>query len=227
MTNEEVIMQYVKHFYDLIRMREFVEDKNGGKIVEIICPNILLDPRFEVIDLGVKKTNVAYCTKELLWYLSQDRCINGYFDDIKIWNNVCDKDKYVNSNYGWCIFSKENNIQYDNCIKELKNNSSSRRAVMVYNRPSMWDDYNKNGMNDFICTDGVQCFIRDKKLVYIVKQRSCDFVYGFFNDFFWHCYVYNRMLNDLKNVEVGNILYIPFSFHVYQRHFDLIKKIIE
>lgn len=55
--------------------------------------------------------------------------------------------------------------------------------MMIYQRPQMQFQYNKNGMNDFICTNYAQLFIRNNKLIYIVDMRSNDAIFGFFNDF--------------------------------------------
>jgi len=101
---------------------------------------------------------------------------------------------------------------------------------MIYTRPSMQYDYSKDGMSDFICTFATQQFIRDNKLYYIVMMRSQDAIYGFFNDFYWHGIVYERLFNKLKehytDLEIGTIIWIANSFHVYERHFDMLRKII-
>lgn len=230
--NEDILFPLIKKFYNKIKKEDFVIDKTGAKMIELIAPRIELNPNQSVIDFGVKRTNLNYVEKELNWYLSKSLSIKGYVDDVKIWNDVCTKDarKNINSNYGWCIYSEENGNQFRECLQELIKNQESRRAVMIYTRPTMWKDYNHNGMSDFICTDGVQCFIRKNKLIYIVKQRSCDFIFGFFNDFAWHCYVYNDLIQRLRDYSMnddpkfGKIIYIPFSFHVYERHFSLIEE---
>jgi len=71
---------------------------------------------------------------------------------------------------------------------------------MIYQRPSMQYDFNKNGMNDFICTNYVQLFIRNDALIYIVDMRSNDAIYGFFNDFAWHCYIYKKVYTELYQI---------------------------
>jgi thymidylate synthase len=232
MTNEKRLLPYIKKFYKKIQKNDFVIDKSGVKCVELICPTIILNPLQMILNFnGIRKTPEEYCKKELEWYLSEKLSIINFMDDIKIWNDVCTKDdkKEVNSNYGWCIFNRDNHSQYNFVLNELKNNKFSRRAVMMYNRPAMTADYNRDGMSDYMCSIYTTSLIRDDKLIYTVHQRSCDFIYGFFNDFFWHCYVYNKLLNDLNkndiNVKKGHINYICDSLHVYERHFELIEKI--
>ena len=45
---------------------------------------------------------------------------------------------------------------------ELWSNPDSRRAQMIYNRPSIWVEYNdEGGKSDFICTNAQTFYIRD------------------------------------------------------------------
>jgi thymidylate synthase len=235
MTNEQIMLPYFKILYDKIINEDFVIDKTGSKVVEIIgCKIDKLNPLQPNLNFNeIRKTPEKYVDKELKWYLSQSLSIINYVDDIKIWNDVCTKDdkKEINSNYGWCIFSKDNYNQYEFSLNELLNNRESRRACMIYNRPSMVLDYNRNGMSDFCCTFNTQQFIRNNKFIYIVNMRSNDFKSGFFSDFPWHCYVYNLMYDKLKEkydtLEIGEIIWEANSFHIYERDFEMIIKIIE
>jgi thymidylate synthase len=168
------------------------------------------------------------------WYDSQDLSVANIGKLAKIWLDISDNDGKINSNYGYLIYSKENNEQYKHCLEELLKNPESRRATMIYTRPSIWDEYNKNGMSDFICTNSVQCFIRDNRLIYIVNMRSNDAIFGFFNDFYWHCIVYNRLWADLQasqlvnlNINGSQIIWNANSFHVYERHFPMLQEMIE
>ena len=169
--------------------------------------------------------------------ISQDvigNLLNGLstgITEIKL-KDMLSKDGFINSNYGWCIYSKDNYKQYDNSLLELIKNQDSRRACMIYNRPSMWEDYKKDGMNEFICTFSTQQFIRNNKLIYIIYQRSADAIFGaLFVDFAWHCEVYIKLYNNLKkhynNLEIGQIDFNCGSLHIYERHFEMLDKICE
>ena len=61
--------------------------------------------------------NEKYIEAELEWYKSQSLNVNDLFDIygsvVKIWDDVSDNSGYINSNYGWCVYSKENGRQYD------------------------------------------------------------------------------------------------------------------
>lgn len=229
MKNEQIIFPIIEQFYNKIQNKEFVTDKSGVKCVEIIGAKIEnLNPKQAILDFGIKKTNKEYCEKELKWYLSRDLNISDWVDDISIWKQVADYNGFINSNYGWCIFSEENYNQYENCKKELIKNPQSRRAIMIYNRPNMWIDYNKDGRSDFICTLQNQFFIRDNTLISIYEMRSNDLIYGWFNDFYWACEVYNKLFEELKmiykDLKLGTMTWIANSLHVYEKHFELLEK---
>lgn len=229
LNNNEIILDIFKELKNMYINKEFIIDKSGVKTLEFINKTITLNPIQPNIDIGIRKTNEKYVQKELDWYLSQDLNVYPQMSDITIWTKICDKEGFINSNYGWCVFSKENGNQYKFVLEELKNNSSSRRACMIYNRPSITTDYCFNGRSDYICTMYTAFFIRNNKLIYNVKQRSCDIVYGFFNDFAWHCYIYNKVYMELKNVykdlEIGSLNYNFDSLHIYEKHFKLFDKI--
>ena len=230
-TNEDRLSEFFLELNIKRLSEDFVVDKSGVKMVEILCPVMKLDPRQKTLDFGARKTPEEYVKTEIELYDSQSLSVEKIGKKSKIWQNVADKNGFINSNYGWCIYSKDNGEQYKSCLEELKQNKLSRRAVMIYQRPSMWEDYKRDCMSDFICTDGVQIFIRKDTLIYVAKQRSCDAIYGFFNDFYWHCVVYERLFEDLKKIypklKDGSIYYHPFSFHVYEKHFDMLRKMIE
>lgn len=154
------------------------------------------------------------------------------------WNACCTQDdkKEVNSNYGWCVFSEENGSQYDNCLEVLKKDKTTRNAIIMYNRPSIYKDYKRDGMHDMICTLASQFFIRqidgEDTLIMVHYMRSNDIRYGFIcSDLAWNCFVYQNMYEDLKSVypdlKTGFIRWTSNSMHLYSRHFDDLKNFIE
>lgn len=231
MTNEEILMPFFKQLYNKCINNDFVQDKSGVKIAEIWDCHIQgLNPMQSILEFNGRKSPIDYINKESKWYNSCSLNIKGYVDDVKIWQQVCDKDGFVNSNYGWCIYSKENYKQYSHVLQELKDNPSSRRATMIYNRPSMWIDYNQDGMNEFMCTYAHQFSIRNNCLECIVYMRSNDIVFGLFSDFRWCCEVYMKLYLELQKVYpdlcIGHINWNAASLHIYERHFDMLKKIV-
>lgn len=228
MTNIYNIIQDIRD--ELVRKyknNEFVTDKSGVKLLEIIGSSFIADE-----DTIFGKVNQDYVKRELQWYNSQSLNINDIPGEVpQIWQQVSDKDGWINSNYGWCIYSNLNFNQYDFALNELIQHHDSRRACMLYARPSMNVEYNNNGMSDFCCTYASQVFIRDNKLEYYVSMRSNDIFNGYRNDRAFHSHVHKKLLEDLnnltnKNYQLGNIYWAVGSLHMYQPQFYLIEHYI-
>lgn len=214
-------------FKEKYRKGDFRISKSGSKTIEIQNAHFTCDK-----DYIIREPNYDYAKREVEWYISQSLNVNDIPGGTpKIWTDCADPDGFINSNYGWCIFSKENGNQFENCLKTLKNDPTSRQGVMLYTRPGMWTDWNKNGRHDFICTYSTQCFLNEKKdgwhLKYIVYMRSNDGVFGFNNDLYWHKWVRNKLAWELtdtyKTVICDDVEWNSGSLHVYERHFKFLE----
>lgn len=207
------------HFIDELMDSNFVTDKTGVKTIEMIGATFEAD---EPTIFG--EVNEEYVERELAWYKSMSLSVNDIPGKTPaIWQQVADENGYINSNYGWAIWHEDNFSQYANVLKELRANSNSRRAVMIYTRPTMWYDYNFNGMSDFMCTNAVQYMIRDDQLVAVVQMRSNDVVFGYRNDYAWQKYVVDKLSMDLGLDVNPKIIWHVGNLHVYERHFDKVK----
>lgn len=216
-------MKVVKNIREEFLSLKKVDLKSEDNNYEILNASFIADE-----DSIFGKLNADYIKTELDWYMSQSRYIKDMKGKIpKIWKDIADKNGMINSNYGWCIFSEENYLQFQNAIIELIDNKFSRRGSMIYIRPTMHNDATRNGMDDFMCTYAAQLLIRNNKLHYFVYMRSNDAIFGYKNDRFWHDSVLNTCLDQLHKVypdlEKGNIYWNCASLHIYPRHFDLIK----
>jgi len=208
-------------FYQKLVKEEYVTDKTGVKTLEIMNASFIADQ-----PAIIGKVNEDYVERELAWYKSQSLNVNDIPGETPaIWKAVATEDGYINSNYGWCIWSDENHNQYTNVLDELKNNPDSRRANMIYTRPTMHSDYNRNGMSDFMCTNNVQYLIRNGELNALVYMRSNDAVFGYKNDWAWQKHVLDSLCKEL-NVPAGQIYWNVSSLHIYERHFGLLKDAI-
>jgi thymidylate synthase len=204
--------------------QNFVTDKSGVKTIEIVNASFIAD---EAAIFGTP--NQDYIERELKWYRSMSRNVNDIPGGTpEIWKMVADKNGMINSNYGWCIYSEENGYQFAKVVDELIKSPLSRRATMIYTRPSMHEDYNKNGMSDFMCTNTVQYFIRKGKLHASVYMRSNDAVFGYKNDYAWQKYVQQQVLEAINGkrstvYDLGDLFWNVSSLHVYERHFKLVE----
>lgn len=205
-------------FKEKLQDEEFVIDKTGVKTIEWVGASFIAD---EETIFG--PVNWDYVEREIEWYKSCSLNVHDIPGKTPaIWEQVADKDGFINSNYGFLVYHPDNYMQYQAVKEELLKNPNSRRAVMIYNRPSMHVEYNYNGRSDFICTNAVGYIIRNNKLHCHVQMRSNDLVFGYRNDRAWQDYVLSQLSNDLE-IEKGNIYWTATSLHVYERHFDLVK----
>ena len=189
----------------------------GNSTLEIVGTSFIADE-----DVIFGKLSYDYIAKEEKWYNSMSLNVNDIPGGAPaIWKSVADKDGFINSNYGYLIYSEKNHNQYLCAFHELSKNPESRRAIMIYTRPSIWYEYNENGRSDFICTNTVQYLIRDGKLTAVVNMRSQDSIFGHKNDRHFQLQIQTKLAKDL-NVDVGDLIWQTGSLHVYSRHFFLV-----
>jgi len=214
------IDQIRTYFRNELDNKRFTTDRNGGKTIELIGASFYAD---DPAIFGVP--NQDYIDAELAWYESQSTNINDIYidkDPPKAWQMSANRHGEINSNYGHLIFSDKYHNQFEQVVDELRRNRDSRRASMVYQRPSIWVEYNDNCKNDFICTNAVTYYIRDDELHSVVQMRSNDVIFGYRNDYAWQEYVLYALADEL-NVDTGQMYWQVQNLHVYERHFDLVK----
>tara|TARA_B100000902_G_scaffold378470_1_gene411761 strand:+ start:3858 stop:4547 length:690 start_codon:yes stop_codon:yes gene_type:complete len=221
------------HFIGELKDKAFTVDRSGMSTIELIGASFLAT---EPSIFGTP--NKEYIDKEMTWYESQSTNIN---DIGELWDKPPDAWKLsanehgeINSNYGHLIYSDKYHNQYGHMLDELLKNPDSRRACIVYNRPSIWMEYNENGKNDFICTNSVTYYIRDDILHAVVQMRSNDVVFGYKNDYAWQFEIMNRLVKDWNDcrfeeydtgdkISLGSMIWQVQNLHVYERHFHLVK----
>jgi len=205
----------------------FTIDKTGQKTIEWIGASFIAD---EPSIFGTPSQ--SYIEKELRWYKSQITNVNAIGDKVpEAWKYAANDYGEINSNYGQIIFSDKYYHQYGRVLDELLANPDGRRATMIYNRPSIWEEYNENGKSDFICTNAVTYYIRNDKLHCVVQMRSNDVVYGYKNDYAWQLCILEELVEDynqckketIEPITYGDIIWQVQNLHVYERHFHLVK----
>ena len=209
-----------EYFKSELKNKNFTIDRTGAKTIEMIGASFIAD---EEAIFG--KPNDDYIDAEIEWYDSQSTNINDipYGDEPpKAWQYSANEHGEINSNYGHLIWSEKYYNQFEHVINELEENPDSRRASMIYTRPSIWKEYNENGKNDFICTNSVTYYDRDSKLHAVVQMRSNDVIFGYRNDYAWQQYVLHQLAWEL-HMDAGDMHWQVQNLHVYERHFDLVK----
>lgn len=226
-------------FIEQLRDEAFTIDKTGQRTVELIGANFIAN---EPAIFG--EPVPSYINAELAWYESGSTNIYDIHGADKeppqAWRYAADHYGNINSNYGHLVLSDKYNNQFENAFDELWKNPDSRRAQMVYNRPSIWLEYDEGGKSDFICTNAQTFYIRNNKLDMVSQMRSNDVVFGYKNDYAWaqylmdkfidkwneECSYYNQSTTSgsaVSEIEKGDLVWQVMNLHVYERHFGLIK----
>jgi len=220
-------------FIGELKDEAFTIDKTGQKTIELIGANFLAT---EPAIFGTP--NQEYIDAEIAWYESMSTNIYDIHkesgaDAPAAWKYTANTHGEINSNYGHLVYSDKYFHQFQNAFDELMINPDSRRAQMIYNRPSIWAEYNENGKSDFICTNAQTFYIRDGLLHMVSQMRSNDVVYGYKNDYAWAQYLMDKFVKDWNDcsdtfgthdyIEKGMLTWQVMNLHVYERHFDLVK----
>lgn len=217
-------------FIDELNDEAYTIDKTGQKTIELLGASFIAD---EPSIFGT--VNEDYVNAEIAWYEKQSTNINDIQHGDQppaAWQYTANSHGEINSNYGHLIYSDKFFNQFGMVLDELLANPDGRRATMVYNRPSIWLEFDENGKNDFICTNAVTYYIRDDILHAVVQMRSNDVIYGYKNDYAWQRYVLDKLCFDFTNadryvdgrvIEPGHIIWQVQNLHVYEKHFHLVK----
>lgn len=218
-------------FTELMLRGKFVKPR-GQLVLEAENFTYELPPYVRFQSFKRRKFNLNYVKDELLWYLKGDRFDLSITEKAKIWKSIVNKDGSINSNYGQYIFSNRASDfkyfgggQFDQVVSTLSLDKDSRRAsMMILNR-----DHLLSETNDVPCTYALNFRIRENMLNMSVHMRSQDAIFGMGNDAPAFSFIHEMMLQSLRRVypdlAYGNYFHIADSFHVYERHFDMIQTI--
>lgn len=200
----------------------------GMRVKEVLAYKFVIDPMENVVTLPGWETNLEYAKKELEWYLSGTNRID--FDPLieKTWKQFSDDGETVNSAYGKYIFGFpiitsdfKVKSQWSWVLEKLREDPDSRQCVMNINSMK----HKENPTKDFPCTIALQVFIRNKKLFWITYMRSQDLFYGTRNDVYCFTELQKKMAAEL-GVELGTYTHVMGSMHLYEKHWDLLKRTV-
>ena len=170
-----------------------------------------------------RKLSIKYLVAELAWYCKanpNDLMMESYSSFWVTLKN--EREPFYHSNYGEYIFGE---MQFEHVVRTLIKDKDSRQACIIINRPNVMMSDTK----DKICTYAMNFRIRDNKLNMSVTMRSNDLILGTTIDVFQFSVVYEMIYVMLKDfytdLEIGIYNHKADSFHVYERHFEMIRKI--
>ncbi len=197
----------------------------GLKIIE--CENFSyeLPPTVCFTNFAARKLSVPYVKTEFLWYLKGDLYDLSIGEHAAIWRGIVVKGR-LNSNYGFYLF-RSPGVGLSWIIDELRRDKDSRRAyAMILGNPHLNVEE-----KDVPCTMSLGFRIRENKLNMSVRMRSQDAIYGMGNDApafaFIHQMVWAQIRWYYPELELGTYHHTSDSFHVYERHFEMLDKIVD
>lgn len=219
--NDTEILHVLRQFKKLRDDSEFVTVRDM-KIVELLNHTLKFTTEGDgLINIPGFSTSDNYVNAELKWYASASTKADFISDFASLWSNISNDRNFVNSNYGYLIYSPQNCEQYDNVARELKKNPESRRAIMVY----CPNHIHYTGGNDFVCTMYVSYMIRNNKLHAFVSMRSSDLRFGIVGaDLAWQIYVLKQLSKELR-IDTGFVHWHSCSLHLYDKHFKILDEI--
>ena len=213
---------FTKIFRDVVRRGKFVSPR-GKLIVEVENFTYRLPPYVRFCNFECRKLNLNYVKNEFLWYLKGDRFDQSITEHASMWKGLVNCDGSINSNYGQYVFGEQQ--QFTEARKVLENDRDSRRASIVI----LADRHMKMETNDVPCTYSINFRIRENKLNMSVHMRSQDAIYGMGNDAPAFSFIHEMMLNTLQRkypgLEYGEYFHVADSFHVYEKHFEMLTKL--
>lgn len=214
----------------------------GHKVVEANVATLDIDPLRPLMDFEHRNFNWRYFAGELAWYISKDNSIDFINNFSTFWSGLTDNGK-INSNYGTILLGDHPstpNVQDNPTVRtfnpgvnqlewvynSLKKDKDSRQAVAFLNCPY----YQYEGNRDFVCTMYLNFWIRHDRLDMKVQMRSNDIFFGLSYDAPWFSLVHQSMFLELKKIypelKLGMYYHTADNIHYYERHFDLVDKII-
>lgn len=216
----------------------------GQRVVEANLGTLDIDPLKCIMNFADRAFNWKYFAGELAWYLRKDISPEFIGNFSKFWeklkNPVTDKfPGSINSNYGAILldYHPSTSEGYDmrvHCVNQMEwayrslvNDKYSRQAVAFLNCPQ----YQFEGNKDFVCTMYLNFWIRHNQLDMKVQMRSNDIFFGLSYDAPWFSLLHQTMYLNLKEIypdlALGMYYHCADNIHYYERHFDLVDKILE
>lgn len=220
MTKPEICLRSI--FRRLSDNGMFVSPR-GQLVLEIENFSYTLPPFVRFCNFECRKLNLDYVKKEFLWYLKGDRFDKSILDSASMWKNLVNEDGSINSNYGQYVFGERK--QFDDAKKFLEDDRDSRRASIVI----LSGEHLRMVTKDVPCTYSLNFRIRNNRLNMSVHMRSQDAIFGMGNDAPAFSFIHEMMVCALREkypeLEYGDYFHIADSFHVYERHFEMLTKL--
>lgn len=199
----------------------------GFKIRECLNQVITItNPYSNMFSNICREPNLDYLLSELKLYFSGNNNSIDFSQASKFWENLKNTDGTINSAYGYLLFKDLNKYglsQWEWAKESLLKDIDSRQAVLHFNNST----HQHKSVKDFPCTMFGIFNIRKNKLNFTIHMRSTDHIFGTSYDMPFFMLLMQCMRLDLitqyPELELGYYTHISNSYHVYEKHFDLLQ----
>lgn len=194
------------------------------EIREIENLQLVVYSMYPFMNFPSRKYNVNYFKKEMIWKLGADSFDDSIKNHAKMWESVQNSDGSFNSNYGQYWFGEQ--LGLHKAFNELVSDKDSRRATI----PMLSAKHIGHGVKDTVCTGHITFHIRNGILNMSVSMRSSDQIFGLGTDIPTFAVLHRMMHGMLIPIHgllgLGKITITADSSHIYERHFEMVGKII-
>lgn len=182
-----------------------------------------LSEEFPIMTL--RKINYRAAIDEILW-IWQKKSNNINDLNSRIWDSWADDNGSIGKAYGYQLGVKHHYPegemdQVDRVLYDLKHNPQSRRIVT-----NIYNHHDLSEMNLYPCAYSCTFVVEGNKLNMILNQRSQDMLTA--NN--WNVLQYSVLLHmfaQVSGLKAGKLVHVIANAHIYDRHVDLVKKVIE
>ena len=198
----------------------------GMQVMEVENYQFTMAPYERFTSFKARKLNLDYLKWEFLWYLRGDPYDEQIVEGAQMWTDIQQEDGRFFSNYGQYWFGQQGGFKW--VIDELMHDKDSRRAVIpMLNESHLFLD-NK----DIVCTESISFRIRHNQLSMSVNMRSQDLIWGMTNDVACFSFLQEMVCVALRGMSypdlvLGNYNHKLDSLHVYERHFDTLRELVD
>ena len=221
---------YRQSLLELMESGQLCETRGTQSRENLNVSLVVEDPTSCMYENAARSSQFKYIAAELLWYYAGRNDVKFISKYAKFWEQIQNNDGTANSAYGNLIFRKKTPggiNQYEWAMLSLAKDKDSRQAVMHFNTP----DHQFSNNKDFVCTMYGIFHIRQNKLHFSVFMRSNDAIWGTPTDVAFFCSLQCQALRHLQTfypeLELGTYTHHANSYHIYDRHFDLVKKMLD
>lgn len=196
------------------------QEKNDTKFIRNVSIE-LQDPTNNLIYTPWRNWKLSYAEAEWQWYGSGSRNAADIAKRAPLWNKMMDDEGRVWSNYGWWWRQRDSagKTQLDNMIDLLKEDDTTRRAILTHYAPPGYPDQYKQ---DTPCNLILNFWIEDGYINLTVFARSIDLVYGFCNDQYQFSKLMLYVRDSLpEGYAIGTMTYMITDLHVYKKDWNM------